>query len=103
VSDASNETTQIPAINPDLRTVAVSRSAMSSIDQTVHSPLPGVVENLMSPTTTFQFLHSHPSMQPYDAGRNGIGWVPGWAVVECILRLDVSLIRSAVETSEPFV
>jgi hypothetical protein len=103
VSDASNKRTQILAINPDLRTVAVTKSAISSIDQTVHSPLPGVKEKLTSPTTTFQVPHSHPSMQPYDAGRNGIGWVPGRAVVECILRLDVSLIRSAVETSEPFV
>jgi hypothetical protein len=25
-------------------------------------------------------------MQPYDAGRNGIGWVPERAVVECVVR-----------------
>ena len=103
--DVSNKTTQILAINPDLRTVAASYQHVvhrESFRPCTHT-LPAVWESLTSPTTTFQVPHSHPSMQPYDAGRNGIGWVPERAVVECILRLDVSLIRSMVETSMLFV
>lgn len=91
----SNKTTQTPSTNPDLRTV---KSSMSSIqirhsEQTVHSPhihttqpLPTVVESLTNPTTTLNVPHSHPPpvLQPYNAGRNGIGWVPERAGVECI-------------------
>jgi hypothetical protein len=91
----SNKTTQTPSINPDLRTVI---SSMSSIqirhsEQTMYSPhiqhtqpLPTVVESLTNSTTTLDVPHSHhpPVLQPYNAGRNGIGWVPERAVVECI-------------------
>lgn len=59
---------------------------MHSTSHTLNQPLPTVVESLTNPTTTLNVPHSHhpPVLQPYNAGRNGIGWVPERAGVECI-------------------
>ena len=72
-SDASNKTTQILAINPDLRTVAASKAASrpSTFIQTVHSPLPTVEESLTSPT----YHPSGPAFSPqYATLRCGQEW-----------------------------
>ena len=64
-------------------------------------PLPAVVESLTSPTTTPSgpaFSHL-PVLQPYNAGRDGIGWVPERAGVECIsLRLGLCVTSGAHDT-----
>lgn len=73
-------------LNPDLRTEDLTRPC-------IH-PCTKQTQPLNHRPHHHPFPHSDANMQPYNVVRNGIGWVPERAAVECGMRLDVSFIQT---------